>query len=87
VYVAWCGRRVAVGAIEPKFWQRVCEILGVPELIAQGYAEGAQGAEAIARLQEAIGAKPWAHWAPIFDAADCCVEPVLDYSEVYPRGL
>jgi crotonobetainyl-CoA:carnitine CoA-transferase CaiB-like acyl-CoA transferase len=87
VYTAADGRRVAVGAIEPKFWQKVCAVLGVPELEPLGYAEGDAGHDAIARVQAALGAQPWAHWAPLFAAADCCVEPVLDYSEVKSHGL
>jgi crotonobetainyl-CoA:carnitine CoA-transferase CaiB-like acyl-CoA transferase len=87
LYRAGDGRRVAVGAIEHKFWVKVCEILGVPELISEGYAAGPRGAEVVAKVQAAIGARPWSHWAPLFDRADCCVEPELDYSEAYPLGV
>ena len=87
LYTAGCGRRVTVGTIEHKFWQKTCEILGVPELIPHGYAEGSEGERTIANMQAAWASKPWAHWAPLFEGADCCVEPVLDYSEVYSRGV
>ncbi len=87
IYIAKCGRRITVGAIEEKFWRKVCQIAGTPELADRGYSEGPDGAETIDRLQQALGARTWMHWAPLFDAADCCVEPVLDYSEVYPRGV
>jgi crotonobetainyl-CoA:carnitine CoA-transferase CaiB-like acyl-CoA transferase len=83
VYRAGCGRRVTVGAIEPKFWEQVCQVLGTPELVPQGYAVGSAGEAAAARVQAALGAKPWSHWAPLFEAAQCCVEPVLEYPEVY----
>jgi crotonobetainyl-CoA:carnitine CoA-transferase CaiB-like acyl-CoA transferase len=86
IYTAKDGKRVSVGAIERKFWEKVCEILKLPKLKDHGYAEGAQGKEAIQKIQTAFEKKPWSHWAPLFDAADCCVEPVLDYSEVYPNG-
>jgi alpha-methylacyl-CoA racemase len=87
LYTAGCGRRVVMGAIEHKFWAKVCEILGVTDLLAHGYATGEKGSETMKRLQAAIDSRPWAHWAPLFDAADCCVEPVLEYSEVFPRGI
>jgi alpha-methylacyl-CoA racemase len=87
VYTAACGRRVTVGTIEPKFWQQTCEILGLTGLVSLGYATGEQGESAIAQVQAALGAKPWSHWAPLFEQAQCCVEPVLDYSEVYSRGV
>jgi alpha-methylacyl-CoA racemase len=86
VYTARCGRRVTVGAIEHKFWEKVCEILGTPELGPDAYATGEHGAKAIARLQAALGSQPWTFWGPHFDAADCCVEPVLNYREVYGEG-
>ncbi|MGK5084919.1 CaiB/BaiF CoA-transferase family protein [Bdellovibrionota bacterium FG-1] len=87
VYRAGCGRRVTVGAIEPKFWEKVCEILGVPELVYSGYASDEEATHTIEGIQTALGAKPWSHWAPFFERANCCVEPVLDYSEAYPRGV
>ena len=83
IYVAGCGRRVTVGAIEPKFWEQTCQILGIPELISHGYATNREGAEVIARVQSALAAQPWSHWAPLFDKAECCVEPVLEYPEVF----
>ena len=36
LYTAGCGRRVTVGAIEAKFWEQTCKILGTPELIPRG---------------------------------------------------
>lgn len=86
LYTARDGRRVTVGAIEAKFWHKVCEILGLPDLIPHGYATGEQGARVIAQVQAVFGAKPWSEWAPKFENADCCVEPVLDYGEVY-KGM
>lgn len=87
IYSAGCGRRVTVGAIEHKFWEQVCGILGVPELVSEGYATGDAGERAKAKLQAALGARPWSHWAPLFDAADCCVEPVLEYGEIFGRDV
>jgi alpha-methylacyl-CoA racemase len=83
IYTAACGRRVTVGALEHKFWQQTCHILGTPELIPHGYATGPKGAKIIAQLQFALGSRPWSRWAQAFGEADCCVEPVLDYSEVF----
>lgn len=84
IYRAGCGRKISVGAIEHKFWQKICELIGVPEASREGYATGQWGQEIIDRVQAAFGSKPWSEWAPIFAEADCCVEPVLDYSEVFP---
>lgn len=87
IYRAADGRGVTVGAIEDKFWVRFCGVLGLPELQPHGYATGPKGAETIALVQKTLGARPWTHWAPLFEAADCCVEPILDYAEVYGGGV
>jgi crotonobetainyl-CoA:carnitine CoA-transferase CaiB-like acyl-CoA transferase len=81
------GRRVAVAAIEHKFWEKVCAILGLEELVPHGYATGPQGEKTAERVQSAFMSRTWAEWAPHFEQADCCVEPVLDYPEVYRDGL
>jgi alpha-methylacyl-CoA racemase len=86
IYTAGCGRRITIGAIEHKFWEQTCQVLGVPELIPAGYSTGPEGDQAIARLQQALGSKPWTHWAPLFEQAKCCVEPVLEYPEVFGGG-
>jgi crotonobetainyl-CoA:carnitine CoA-transferase CaiB-like acyl-CoA transferase len=87
IYTTADGRRVTVGAIEHKFWKKVCEILNLAHLESQGYATGDLGTQVSTEVQTAFQKKTWAHWAPLFESADCCVEPVLDYSEVYSRGI
>jgi alpha-methylacyl-CoA racemase len=83
IYRTMDGRRVSVGAIEQKFWKKVCDILEQPRLATEGYASGEKGKEVTQLVQDAFASKTWAEWAPSFANADCCVEPILDYSEVY----
>ncbi len=90
IYRAGDGRRVAVGAIEAKFWEKLCTILGATDLVADGYATGERCAQVVARVQKAFSSRPWmgaGGWAEQFAGADCCVDPVLDYSEVYGRNI
>lgn len=82
IYRAGDGRRVAVGAIEAKFWEKTCQILGVPELASKRLSTGPEAEATAARIQAALGSTPWSHWAPLFAEADCCVDPVLTYAEV-----
>src|SRR3989304_4697009 len=35
------GRWLAVAAVEPKFWRRLCELLGLPELVDRQFGDGA----------------------------------------------
>lgn len=87
VYRCADGRRVTVGAIEHKFWLKVCEILGLQELEAHGYATGPQAEKVAEEVQRRFSEKPWSEWSPLFENADCCVEPVLEYEEIYRDGL
>lgn len=82
IYLASDGRKIAVGAIESKFWKRVCEILGQPEFSELGLATGELGEEIKRKTQLAFGAQSGSHWKTLFDSADCCVEPVLNYQDI-----
>ena len=82
LYRAGCGKRVAVGAIEEKFWIKVCAILGLPQFGADRMASGDRGAFVSQQIAEAFVRRPWREWDPLFDEADCCVEPVIEYSEM-----
>lgn len=85
IYETQDQRRVAVGAIEHKFWVKVCEILGLPELQSLGMSRGEEAIPVVQKVSAAFKSKPWSYWSPRFEKADCCVEPVLEYSEVYKR--
>ncbi len=87
LYTSKDGRRIAVGTIELKFWQKFCEIIGTPQHDTEGYAEGARGRIVAEAIQSALSKKSWDQWAPLFDSADCCVEPVLEYPEVFGHGI
>ena len=87
LYKAQDGRNIAVGAIEFKFWKKVCEILSLPHLIPQGYSTGELGENTIREVEGRFASKPWQEWEKAFEPADCCVEAVKDYSEVFGRGI
>ncbi len=87
IYSTADGRKIAVGAIEHKFWEKVCSILEVPQYLPHAFATGEKGKEVIQGVQAAFSARSWAEWAELFDPADCCVEPVLDYSEAHPHDV
>ncbi|TLZ73736.1 MAG: CoA transferase [Methanobacteriota archaeon] len=47
------GRWLAVATVEPKFWTRMCELVGAPDLLDQQFAEG----EARAAVAQTLAAK------------------------------
>jgi len=82
VYRTADDRYLAVGALEPKFWQALCAAIKRPDLAPFGLATGSEGQRVKNELAALIGAQSLAHWQPVFAAADCCVTPVLRMDEV-----
>lgn len=81
-YVTADGRYLAVGALEPKFWQAFCTAVGHPELMKSGWAAGKAGAAIKQQVADIIKAKTQAEWVEVFRAVDACVSPVLRIDEV-----
>lgn len=73
------GRWLAVGALEPKFWQRMCQGLGM----ALPYPIPTMGeyADVAAALEAKFLEKSRDEWVAQLAPFDCCVEPVLELSE------
>lgn len=76
------GRHLAVGSLEPKFFAGLCEVLGCPELLADGYSPGPAAERVKEVLAQRFAAHPLAYWVERFRPLDLCVEPVLEGDEV-----
>lgn len=78
VYRTSDGKYMAVGALERKFWDRVCEVLGRLDLKACHWEvrdkDPQWGKEELGRI---FAARPQAYWVEKFRGEDCCVTPVL----------
>jgi len=82
VYRTRDGRHLAVGALERKFWERLCEVLGRDDLKPLHLPPDAAGTQALrAELAQLIAAQPLAHWQQRFEGSGCCVTPVLRLEE------
>ncbi len=81
VYATSDGRHMAVGALELKFWEALCDALGCPELKAQHFVFGKQAAPVKARLAAIFASQSQAHWTEKLARLDCCVTPILDIEE------
>jgi alpha-methylacyl-CoA racemase len=80
IYTTADGRGLTVGALEPRFFARLCELLGRPQLAADQYDEPAQESLA-AELAAIFAARTLAEWLELFDAEDVCVGPVATLEE------
>ena len=76
------ARFVAVGALERKFWQGLCEVIARADLEPL-HRSGDPAIEAHVRdeLAAIFGAHPLSHWEARFADADCCVSPVHTLEE------
>jgi len=73
------GRFLTVGALEPKFFTRLCELLGLPGLAERQYADEQE--ELAAELARTFLTRPLAEWLELFDDEDVCVGPVATLAE------
>ena len=88
VYRTADGRHMAVGALERKFWERMCDVLQRPDLKAchweirtePGDRDAHWGKEQTGAL---FASQPQAYWIEKFAGEDCCVSPVLTLEESF----
>jgi crotonobetainyl-CoA:carnitine CoA-transferase CaiB-like acyl-CoA transferase len=80
IYATEDGRHLTVGALEPKFFLRLCEVIGRPELAERQYDPAGQEKLAAA-LAAVFAARPLAAWLELFDGEDVCVGPVATLTE------
>lgn len=79
VYRTQDGRFLTVGALEPQFWQALCEALELQDLIDRQYEEDQ---EAVAqRLQALFETRDRDEWVEKLAHLDACVGPVNDVAE------
>ena len=79
VYATADGRHLTLAALEPRFFARVCALLGCPELAELQY--GNLQEELAAELATAFAALPLTDWLATFDGEDVCVGPVATRAE------
>jgi crotonobetainyl-CoA:carnitine CoA-transferase CaiB-like acyl-CoA transferase len=75
------GRYMAVGALERKFWETLCDILGCAELKGKHIVYGKEARPVKERLAAIFATRTQREWSEVFASADCCVSPVLRMDE------
>jgi crotonobetainyl-CoA:carnitine CoA-transferase CaiB-like acyl-CoA transferase len=92
VYRTRDDRFVAVGALELKFWQTLCEALGRPDWATRHWSlgqaiGGADAAELSAELAARFRERTRDEWMTLLEPLDCCVAPVLTPAEAAAHPL
>jgi crotonobetainyl-CoA:carnitine CoA-transferase CaiB-like acyl-CoA transferase len=75
------GRWLAVGALEEKFWRKLCETLGVFEFSAHQF-DAERRDEIFTRLEEIFRSKTLDEWLEVLDPKEIPIAPVLNLWEV-----
>ena len=68
VYETGGGGRLTVAALEPRFWRRFCELVGLPSLPAL--------APELPELEARLRERPLVEWLELFDGEEVCAGPV-----------
>ena len=80
IYATADGRHLTVAALEPKFFVRLCELIGRPGLAPLQLDPDAQE-ELAAELAAVLATRTVAEWLELFDEEDVCVGPVATLAE------
>jgi crotonobetainyl-CoA:carnitine CoA-transferase CaiB-like acyl-CoA transferase len=80
-YATKDGRAVALAALEPKFWMAFCAGVGL-EASLEALVPGPHQAALKATLTALFATRSRDEWAAFGAQHDCCLEPVLEPSEV-----
>jgi crotonobetainyl-CoA:carnitine CoA-transferase CaiB-like acyl-CoA transferase len=75
IYETADGRYLTVGALEPKFWRRLCELLDCPDLIDRAFEPE------LPELTSLFRSRPLRDWLALLEHEDTCVGPVLTLAE------
>lgn len=87
LYACKDGGYMAVGALEYKFWEGVCQALHTPHLLSRHIVFGEEAAQVRAELAAIFGTRTRDEWAAYFATKDCCVTPVLSPLEAAASPL
>ncbi len=80
-YACSDGRFVAVGALEPKFWNTLVTTLGLDPAGLASPRDLAGGTELAELLAGIFATRPRDEWAELFTGSDACLAPVLTLAE------
>ena len=76
------GRWLSVAAVEPKFWIRMCELVGAPELSERQFADGAERVAATQTLAARFRERTSEDWEAVFAKEQLPITLVKRVSEV-----
>ncbi len=82
IYETRDGRHVTVGALEPHFWRKLCQELGMPEAGELQFCEGSERDALFARVRAKFRERTMADWVARLADLDICFGPVATVSDM-----
>jgi crotonobetainyl-CoA:carnitine CoA-transferase CaiB-like acyl-CoA transferase len=76
VYRTADGERVALGALEPKFWHAFCSAVGRADLVGRHLSDEADQARLIEEVAGIFAGRIREEWVAFFSSHDVCLTPV-----------
>ena len=86
VYQTKDGRYLSIGTIEPKFWQKMCSLIDLPELESRQF-DFAHSAEIKEKLAAAFAGKTQDEWLELIGKDEFCVTPIRTLQEALDSSL
>ncbi len=86
VYATKDGKYVSVGTIEPKFWQKFCDMIGLPELKDLQH-DFAHEEEITQLISEKLKTKTRDEWVALAENGSFCITPVNSPDEVLESDM
>jgi crotonobetainyl-CoA:carnitine CoA-transferase CaiB-like acyl-CoA transferase len=82
IYKCADGRHVALGAIEPKFWQKFCNLMGHPE-----WGGRLMEKELVTEVGDMFQTQSMKYWTDKLEHQEVCLSPVLTVKEAAEHSL
>jgi crotonobetainyl-CoA:carnitine CoA-transferase CaiB-like acyl-CoA transferase len=76
VYDTKDGARLALGALERKFWVAFCQAIGRPDLAARHDTDLGDQADLVREIRGVFAARTRQEWLDFFEGHDVCLTPV-----------
>lgn len=86
IYETKDGRYLSVGTIEPKFWEKMCKLIGKEELISR-HKDFEHEEELIKTLSQEFKKKTQKEWLDLVGEEEFCLTPICSLEEVLKSDL
>jgi crotonobetainyl-CoA:carnitine CoA-transferase CaiB-like acyl-CoA transferase len=83
IYGTADGRHLSIGALESKFWERFCQVIGREDFIPRQFDQGEAQSMMTSVIRDILKTRTQSEWIDRFSRTDACVEPVLSLEEAF----